>query len=132
MINSCTFIGNLGRDPEIRSAQSGTSVANFSLAVDCGYGEKKTTEWVRCVAFGKTADAVGKYLHKGSRCYVNGEMRTRSWEKDGEKKYLTEIIVNTVKFLDRKENSGGGETEPEPTVQAARVTTADLDDEIPF
>jgi single-strand DNA-binding protein len=106
-VNSCTFIGNLGRDPEIRYSQSGNAVVNFSLAV----GDRRKadgewtdhTEWVNIVAFGKTAEACEKYLAKGSQCYVQGKMQTRKWtDKEGNDRYSTEIVANEVLFLGGK------------------------------
>lgn len=109
MINKCMFIGNLGKDPELRSTQSGKQVANFSIAVqgnktDNGY----LTEWINVVCWEKTAENVSKYLSKGSKVFVEGRFSTRSWEdKDGNKKYTTEIVANEVKFLDPPKKDGG-------------------------
>jgi single-strand DNA-binding protein len=107
-VNLCTFVGNLGKDVDTRYAQSGTAIANFSLAV----GERKKvdgewvdhTEWIRVTAFGKTAEACDKYLAKGSQCYVSGRMQTRKWtDKEGQDRYTTEIIANEVLFLGGKD-----------------------------
>lgn len=94
MVNKCIFIGNLGADPEIRTTSSGKEVANFSLGVRSG---KDGTEWIRVVAWEKMAENVEKYLRKGSRAYVEGELRTREWEdNDGNKRYSTECIARLV------------------------------------
>ena len=107
-LNSCSFIGNLGKDVEMRAMLNGKAVANFSVAVADGYKDKNTgeqvdqTEWVRCVAFDKLADICGQYLHKGSKVYVQGRMKTRSWEKDGQKQFSTEIVLENMQMLDSK------------------------------
>lgn len=102
MLNSCNFIGRLGKDPEIRHTQNDKVVANASIACESGWGDKKNTEWVRLVFFGRLAEIVQQYLAKGSLVYVNGRMQTREWEKDGVKRYSTEVIVNEMKMLGDK------------------------------
>lgn len=98
-LNRCTFIGNLGKDPEVRTMQNGSKVANLSLACseswkDKSTGEKKErTEWVRVVIFGQLADVVEKYAFKGSKLYVCGQLQTRKWQKDGVDQYTTEIVL---------------------------------------
>lgn len=102
MINSATLIGNLGKDPELRETASGNNVCNFSLATSWkGSGEEQTT-WHNIVVFGKSADAVAKYLKKGSKAYIRGRIQNRSYEKDGVTKYISEIVADEVKFLDSK------------------------------
>jgi len=108
-LNQCTFIGRLGADPELRFIQSGKAVCNFSVAVDSVWkdrdGEKqKHTEWVRVQVWGAQAENCAKYLAKGREVCVVGEMRTRTYDdKEGIKRYVTEIHARDVKFL-----SGGG------------------------
>ncbi len=98
-LNEWRGIGRLGNDIEVRFMPNGTAVANFNIAVDDSYKDKQTnqkveqTEWVRCVAFGKTAEFLGEWLHKGNRILVCGKMKTREYEKDGIKRYATEIHV---------------------------------------
>lgn len=100
MLNKCTFIGRLGRDPETKYAASGTAVTNFSIAVsetwkDKSTGEKREkTEWINCVAFGRTAEICGEYLVKGKQVYIEGKMQTDSYEKDGVTRYSTKINVS--------------------------------------
>ena len=100
MLNKCTFIGRLGKDVEMRYTPSGTAIANFSIAVsetwkDKATGEKKEkTEWINCVAFGRTAEICGEYLTKGKQVYIEGKMQTDKYEKDGVTKYSTKINVN--------------------------------------
>ena len=112
-VNKVILVGRVGKDPEIKTLTSGNMVANFSLATsetfkDKNTGEKKeTTEWHNLVLWGKTAELAGKYVHKGDQLYVEGKITTRSWEKDGIKRYTTEIVVNAMQFLGSKNASGG-------------------------
>ncbi len=98
-LNEWRGIGRLGNDIEVRFMPNGNAVANFNIAVDDSYKDKQTnqkveqTEWVRCVAFGKTAEFLGEWLHKGKRILVCGKMKTRKFEKDGVERYVTEIHV---------------------------------------
>lgn len=129
-LNRVSLIGNLGEDPDLRFTQSGKQVANFSLATNEAWsrdGEKhEHTEWHRIVVWGAQAEAIAKYLKKGSQCYVEGRLRTRSWEdKDGNKRYTTEINANSVLFLGRAEGGGGGSRRDAPPPAGA-------DDDIPF
>ena len=106
MLNQCTFIGNLAADPTNQFTKNGNAVSNFTVCVDVGWGDKKETEFVRCVAWSKLAEICGEYLHKGSKVFVQGEMKTRSWEdKEGVKRYTTEINVQTMKMLSPKESN---------------------------
>jgi single-strand DNA-binding protein len=104
-VNKVILIGNLGADPEIRYLSNGTAVANFRMATTENRinrsGEKVTiTEWHRIVAFGKLAEICGEYLNKGKQVYIEGRLRTRSWEdKDGNKKWTTEIIATQMQML---------------------------------
>ncbi|RJP35997.1 MAG: single-stranded DNA-binding protein [Desulfobacteraceae bacterium] len=113
-LNKVMLIGRLGKDPEIRYAQSGTAVTNFTLAtnedwMDKASGEKKEkTEWHRIVAFGKLGEICGKYLTKGKQVYVEGKLQTRSWEQDGTTRYTTEIVANDMQMLDAKGPGEGG------------------------
>jgi len=107
MFNQFTGIGNLSADPEIRYSAAGNAVAKYTVCVDVGFGDNKGTEFVRCVSFGKLAEVIGEYLSKGKKVFVQGEMKTNQWEdKDGNKRYTTEIIVNTMKILSPKESTG--------------------------
>ncbi|MBL4859408.1 MAG: single-stranded DNA-binding protein [Acinetobacter sp.] len=133
-VNSCTFIGNVGKDPEVKTMNNGDQVANLSLGCSEKWttknGEKREkTEWVKVVVFGKLCKVVENYIKKGSKLYVRGKLQTRSWEKDGQTKHMTEIVVQgfggEIQMLD----SRGGESKP-----AASIThhNSDLDDQIPF
>lgn len=115
MINKVILVGNLGAAPEIRYTASATAVANIRLATSRAVKNKATgewgqeTEWHSVVAWGKTAEFVGKYLHKGSRIYVEGRLQTRSWQdKTGEKRYTTEVVSEILRNLSPKEESHPG------------------------
>lgn len=109
------LIGNLGRDPEIRYSQQGVAVVSFTLATNEQWTDKNTgekqerTEWHRIVAFRKPAEILEKYLSKGSQVYIEGKLQTRSYEKEGQTHYTTEVVVNDFLFLGgRSDNQGGG------------------------
>lgn len=111
MINKVTLVGRVGRDPELKQA-GGTSVAKFTMATDESFkdkaGEKQErTEWHNIVAWGKLAEICGQYLKKGKLVYIDGSIRTDSWDdkQTGEKKYRTEIVASTMKMLDKAAGS---------------------------
>jgi single-strand DNA-binding protein len=115
-VNKVILLGNVGKDPEIRSTPSGTMVASFTLATsdrqkDQAGNWQDRTEWHNLVAFTRTAEIVRDYVKKGTKLYIEGSLRTNSWEdkQTGQKKYRTEIIVNDMSLLSgRDENAGGG------------------------
>lgn len=113
-VNKVIIIGNLGQDPEVRYTASGNPVANFSVATSEQWNDKngqrqERTEWHRIVAWGKLAELCGEYLSKGRQCYVEGKLQTRNWEdRDGHKRYTTEIVANQVTFLGGGGGSSGG------------------------
>ena len=114
-VNKVTLIGTLGRDPEVRYMPNGNAVANLNMATDESYNDRQTgqkveqTEWHRIVVYGKLAEIVQQYLKKGSKAYFEGRLKTREWEKDGVKRYTTEIIANDMMMLDsRGANDGMG------------------------
>lgn len=113
-INKVILVGNLGRDPETRYMPSGGAVTNVSVATskswkDKDSGEQKDrTEWHRVVFFNRLAEVAGEYLKRGSKVYVEGELRTRDWEKDGQKHYTTEIVASEMQMLDSRGEMGGG------------------------
>lgn len=119
-MNSCTFTGNLGADPEVRSTGGGQSVCNLRLAVNERRKDRdgnwtEHTEWVPVIVWGTTADNCGKYLRKGSKVLVNGRLSTRKWtDKAGVEKYTTEITADVVEFLDPKSGGERQERQPEP------------------
>lgn len=128
MLNRCEFIGRLAADVEIRYTQSGAAVANFTVACgekwkDKATGEQKeTTEFVKCNAWNKLAEIMGKYLSKGSMVYVAGAMATRKYEKDGITHYITEIKVNEMKMIDSKKQDGQGQPSRDTQQEAYRQT----------
>lgn len=139
MINHVILVGRLGQDPEIRHTQNGDAVANFSVATsdkwkDKTSGEwKEKTEWHRCSAFSGLASVAEKFLQKGTLVYVEGKMRTRSYDKDGEKRYTTEITLGPTAVL-RILADGRPRSDDAPAQKAndKKATAPDLDDEMPF
>jgi single-strand DNA-binding protein len=115
-VNKVILLGNVGKDPEIKSTPSGTMVATFGLATSDRYQDPQgnwqdRTEWHNLVAFKRTAEIIRDYVKKGSKLYVEGSLRTSNWEDktSGQKRYKTEIIVNDLSLLSgRDEGSGGG------------------------
>jgi single-strand DNA-binding protein len=107
-INKVIIIGNLGQDPEVRHMPSGGAVTNVSIATSESWKDKETgqqqdkTEWHRVVFFNRLAEISGEYLKKGSKVYIEGSLRTRSWEQDGIKRYSTDIIASDMQMLDSK------------------------------
>ena len=119
MLNKFMGIGNLGADPELRTTTSGTSVCEFRLAINDSWFDKASnerkerTEWIRVIVWGKSGENCAKYLSKGSKAFVEGRIQTREWQdKDGNKRYTTEIVANSVQFLSTKGSAGGGSHAP--------------------
>ena len=149
-VNKVILVGNLGRDPEVRNTQDGRKVVNLSLATseswrDRQSGERKErTEWHRVVIFNENlAEVAEKYLKKGAKVFIEGQLQTRKWtDQSGAEKYTTEIVLQRYRgeltMLDGRGDSGsashGGEfaDAPGPSSPPARKGGADLDDEIPF
>jgi single-strand DNA-binding protein len=133
-LNQCNFIGRLAADPELRYLPAGDAVANFSIAVGRKTKESESTEWVRIVAFKRLAEIIGEHLGKGSRIFVSGSMRTRQYEKDGVKRYVTEIIANELQMLDSKTNTHGASPQPGSQAGTPEPSQEDdwFDDPIPF
>lgn len=118
-MNRVTLIGNLGKNPELRNTGK-TSVVNFSVATterftDSEGKPQRSTQWHNVVAFGAQADAIAKHLQKGSKVAIEGRLQTRNYEKDGVKKYVTEVVASDVEFLDAK----GGEKDTAPEGEPA-------------
>jgi single-strand DNA-binding protein len=115
MVNKVLLIGNLGRDPEVRTTPSGQSVANFTVATsrrwkDRDGNRQEKTEWHNVVAWGKQAEIAGQYLTKGKQVFVEGRLETRSWEDKthGDKRYRTEVICDNFQMLGSRGSSGDG------------------------
>jgi len=106
------LIGNLGKDPEIRYSQGGVAMVNFSLATTERWNDKQgqrqeKTEWHKIKAFGKQAETLEKYLSKGDTVYIDGQLETRSYDKDGQAQYITEVKVREFQFLPGNRDAGG-------------------------
>ena len=105
-MNVCTFIGRLGKDPEMRYTTNGKAVVSFSLGVNRD-GKKDETDWIEFVAWEKTAELIANYCHRGDLIGVTGSLQQRSWEdKDGKKRYAHEVKVNRIDFCGGKKNGG--------------------------
>ena len=149
-LNRWEGIGRLGQDIEMRYMPNGNAVANFSIAVDDSYKDKQTgqkvekTEWVRCVAFGKSAEFLGEWLRKGARLYASGKLKTREYEKDGIKRYVTEIhLGQDTEIIDWPPKDGQQQSQPQQRQQQQRQAPQqqsqqgrhgpdDWDQDIPF
>jgi len=141
MVNKVILVGNLGRDPEVRSTPSGQSVAEFTLATNRKWKDRdgnrqEQTEWHRIICWGRQAEVAGQYLTKGKQIYVEGRIQTSSWDdkQSGEKRYKTEIICDNFQMLGRRDDSGGmgyGQQQGAPAPSAV-ADRPDPDDDIPF
>jgi single-strand DNA-binding protein len=144
-LNRAELIGRLGQDPEIRSTQSGSKIANLSVATSESWRDKQSgerrekTEWHRVVIFSEgLAKVAENYLKKGSKVFISGKLQTRKWEKDGVERYATEIILQgfdaKLTMLDGKGEGGGsgGGSGGSSGGGGSRSSQQDLDDDIPF
>ncbi len=121
-INKAMLFGNLTRDPELRALPSGVNVCNFSVATNRVYKDKdgkkqEQADFHNVVVFGRQADIVAQYLKKGSSVFIEGRMQTRSWEKEGQKQYRTEVIADRVQFGPKGSAGGGRSSGPEGGAQ---------------
>lgn len=118
-INKVILVGRLGKDPEVRYIPNGGAVANLQVATSEIWRDKQTgemreqTEWHRVVLFGKLAEVAGEYLRKGEQVYIEGQLRTRSWEDNGITRYVTEILVKTTGTMQMLGRAAGAQTQPE-------------------
>jgi single-strand DNA-binding protein len=143
-INKVILIGRLGADPEVRYTPSGAAVANFNIATseewkDKDSGEKRErTEWHRIVAWSRLGEICGEYLSKGRQVYIEGRLQTRSWEdRDGNKRYTTEIVASDVQFLGGRDGgdggrSSGGRSGGQSSYGSGGPVPGPDDDDIPF
>ena len=156
-LNKVTLVGNIGRDPEVRSFQNGSKVCNLSLATSERWKDKETnepkekTEWHRIVVFNdKLVEIIEKYVHKGSKVYIEGQLETRKWtDSSGTEKYSTEVVLRPYRgeiiFLDSKsevddsssnviedDNVSSSKIENESSNNSVEELASDLDDDIPF
>lgn len=123
-INQVTLMGNLTRDPELRSTPNGQSVCSFSLALNRSYKDQSgewqdATDYIDVVAWAQLGERVSQYLSKGRRCLVTGRLQSRSWEQDGQKRSKVEVLANDVTFLD----SRGGESAANEPSSAPRSSS---------
>ncbi|RCY41124.1 single-stranded DNA-binding protein [Escherichia coli] len=122
-INKVILVGRLGKDPEVRYIPNGGAVANLQVATSESWRDKQTgeireqTEWHRVVLFGKLAEVAGEYLRKGAQVYIEGQLRTRSWEDNGITRYVTEILVKTTGTMQMLGRAAGTQTQPEEVQQ---------------
>jgi len=128
--NKAIVIGHLGRDPELRHTQNGNPVCNINLATTDKYtaknGEKvEHTEWHRIVAWGRTAEVCAEYLRKGDAAMFEGRLQTREWEKDGEKRYSTEIVADRMIMLGKRDTT-------QPELPMGEKKEDNQDDDLPF
>ena len=144
-VNKVILLGNLGRDPELRYTQGGQAVANFTLATSENWNDKngervERTEWHRVVVWGRVAELCSQYLSKGRSVYLEGRIQTREWEdKEGQKRYTTEVNAQTVQFLGNNRSEGseasrGGNAKPEsiPADSTGGGGPPEPGDDIPF
>lgn len=147
-VNKVILVGHLGQNPDSKTLDSGAMVCNFSVATSESWKDKNTgerqerTEWHRVVAFRKLAEICAEYLRKGSKVYIEGNLQTRQWEKDGEKRYTTEIVARDMQMLDSKPSdithdaSATAYQKPKPKPpqnnQPQGDHQADFNDDIPF
>ena len=150
MINKAILMGRLTRDPELRHTGTGTAVCSFTVAIDNGYGDNRSTDFINCVAWNKTAEFVSNYFEKGKMIIVIGRISTRTWEgQDGKKNYVTEVVANEVSFGETKRaNDGqsfnGGQSAPNSNASVPQAPQMpdlsdddfspllDTDDDLPF
>lgn len=142
-LNKVMLIGNLGKDPEVRFTGGGQAVANFPIATTEKWKNKEgtweeKTEWHNIVVWGKLAELCREYLHKGRSAYIEGRLQTRSWQdKDGNKRYTTEVIAQTVQFLGGKNAGDSGPRDAGPSPSQAPSSQEgppafNEDEDIPF
>ena len=142
-VNKTILLGNLGRDPEIRSMQSGAKMASFSIATSKRWKDRNTqeqkekTSWHNIVVFGDgLVDIVEKYVKKGSKIYVEGELQTRKWQdKDGIEKYSTDVISDNFTFVGSKSDAMGDaqfENQSPKNDDFNQTTSSNQDDDVPF
>lgn len=151
-LNKVMLIGNVGKDPEVTTLDSGSKVAKFTLATSERYTDKsgqkqEKTEWHNIVAWGPQADVIEKYVTKGKQLYIEGSIRSRQWEQDGVKRYATDINLNSFVFLSSaKENGSSSSPAPQsaPASKPAQSSSAksaapapapamnDTDEDLPF
>jgi len=134
-LNKALIIGRLGRDPEVKYTPDGTAVCRVSVATSESWKDKdgnkqERTEWHRIVMWRRLAEICGQYLHKGSLAYFEGQIQTREWEKDGDKRYSTEIVVKYMQILESRRSDAG--SSGRGAAPGATYTGPVGDDDVPF
>lgn len=135
-INKVILIGNVGRDPESRTTSSGSTITSVAVATNESWKDKQTgelqerKEWHRVKFFGRQAEIALQYLKKGSQVYIEGKLRTEMYEKDGVKKYATEVVADVMKMLGGKPDSASIQTAPARATAAPKPQA--VDEEVPF
>ena len=146
-INKVIVVGNVGQEPDIKQTTNGSTIVNLSIATSESWKDKNTgdqqerTEWHRVVFFNRLAEIVEKFVKKGSKVYIEGSLRTRKWQKDGQDRYTTEIVASEMQMLDSRggatdeggvkphfQSAGGGQSSSQP----ANSSQSGFDDDIPF
>ena len=133
-MNKWIGIGRLTKAPELRRTQSGKAVTTFTLAIDDGWGDNKSTDFIDVVAWEKTAENCCKYLSKGSKVAVVGKIKKRSYDKNGQKVWVTEIRAEEVEFVESKNAQTPAQSQPKPQYSYAGTKFEDVDDDedLPF
>lgn len=136
-LNKAFIIGNLTRDPELKSLPSGMQVATFGIATNRVYRDKEgnkqeQAEFHNIVAFGRTGELCAQYLKKGSSALVEGRLQTRSWEQNGEKKYRTEIVADNIQFGERRSGGDGGSYQRQSTDSATSASATQKPEPIEY
>lgn len=141
-VNKVILVGRLGKDPEVRHLENGATVANFSMATSETYKDKTTgdrkeiTEWHNIVLWRGLADVAAKYLHKGDMVYIEGKLRTRSWEKDNVTRYTTEVVGDNMTMLSSKPSGSSSDYSPStataPQGRNDDYKSSDSSDDLPF
>ena len=133
-VNKVILVGRLGSDPQLKYTPSGRANVSFNVATNAVWkdqdgNQQERTDWHRIVAWGKLAEIMGEYLKKGSKCYLEGRLQTRNYDdKDGVKRYITEVIVDSMEMLDSKGGNGSG-SDSAPPEPMADIEPAD---DLPF
>jgi single-strand DNA-binding protein len=138
-LNKVLIIGNCGKDPEVRMAGE-AKVATINVATTERYKDRngetrENTEWHTVVAWRNTADVVERFVRKGTQLYVEGKLRTRSWDDNGQKRYVTEIMADNIQLLGKKENTSSAPATPKPTYSTTPIVEGvaePQDDDLPF
>ena len=137
-VNKVILVGNLGSDPEIKTTPQGAQVANFSLATSESWTDKNTgekqerAEWHRLVLWRRLAEIASQYLNNGAKIYVEGKLQTRSWDDNGQKRYMTEVVVDQLEMLGSDRQSGSAQQYEQPAAAPYVGGDSPADDDLPF